>query len=255
MSAIKILREKAGYSQASFAEYLGITRQTLIKYENSPESIPPIILKKLSEKFDISIDDILADKLPREPHYKVIPAKRYHINPEIRIDIPEENINKFKEVLLYILEKVGAKPNVGQTVIYKLLYFIDFDFYELYEKQLIGAKYIKNHYGPTPVDFAKIVKQMQNDDELEEIKTTHFSHEQTKYIPVRHADISMLSALEIKHIDACLEKYSDKSAFELSEYSHKDVPWAATKDREVIPYESVFYRTLETSVRVYKNEV
>jgi transcriptional regulator with XRE-family HTH domain len=256
MSVIKVLREKSGYSQADFAGYLGITRQTLIKYEKSPEGVPLAILKKLSERFDVGINDIVADRLPPEPKYKVIPSQKPSgIKPEIRIDIPEENIKKFKEVLLYVLERVGAKPNVGQTVIYKLLYFIDFDFYELYEKQLIGAKYIKNRYGPTPVDFAKIVRRMQKDNELEEIKSTHFSHEQTKYIPVRRADISILSALEIKHIDAVLEKYSDKSAVELSEYSHKDIPWAATKDRNIIPYESVFYRTPETSVRVYKNEV
>jgi uncharacterized phage-associated protein len=96
---------------------------------------------------------------------------------------------------------------------------------------------------------------MQKDGELEEIKTAHFSREQTKYIPVRRADISILSALEIKHIDSILEKYSDKSAAELSEYSHKDIPWAATKDRQIIPYESVFYRTPETSVRTYKNVI
>jgi len=250
MAVIKVLREKAGESQTNFAEFLGITRQTLIKYEKSPETIPLPILRKLSERFDVSIKDILAGKLPDEPEYRVIPANtQASVKQDIRIDIPEENIKKFKEVLLYILERIGAKPNVGQTVIYKLLYFIDFDYYELYEKQLIGAKYIKNHFGPTPVDFAKIVRQMQKDNELEEIKTAHFSREQTKYIPVRHADISMLSALEIKHIDSVLEKYSDRSAAELSEYSHRDVPWVATKERQVIPYESVFYRTPETSVR------
>jgi len=256
MAVIKALREKAGESQSNFAEFLGITRQTLIKYEKSPETIPLPVLKKLSERFDVSIKDILAGRLPKEPEYRITPSNtQTSVKPDMRIDIPEENIKKFKEVLLYILERVGAKPNVGQTVIYKLLYFIDFDYYELYEKQLIGAKYIKNHFGPTPVDFVKIVRQMQKDNELDEIKTKHFSREQTKYIPVRRADISMLSALEIKHIDSILEKYSDRSAAELSEYSHKDIPWAATKERQVIPYESVFYRTPETSVRVYQNEV
>ena len=64
----------------------------------------------------------------------------------LRVDVPLMNVVKFKEVLLYILSKIGAKPNVGQTVIYKLLYFIDFDFYELYEEQILGLRYIKNTY-------------------------------------------------------------------------------------------------------------
>ena len=34
------------------------------------------------------------------------------------------------------------------TVLYKLLYFIDFDYYEKFEEQLVGATYIKNHLDP-----------------------------------------------------------------------------------------------------------
>ena len=47
------------------------------------------------------------------------------------------------------------------TVLYKLLYFIDFDYYEKFEDQLVGATYIKNHFGPTPVEFKKIVDSLQ----------------------------------------------------------------------------------------------
>jgi len=49
-------------------------------------------------------------------------------------EIDDDEIEKFKEVLLYILGKVGSKPNIGQTVLYKLLYFIDFNYYEKYEE-------------------------------------------------------------------------------------------------------------------------
>ena len=62
---------------------------------------------------------------------------------------------------MYVLSKVGSKPNVGESVLYKLLYFIDFNYYEKYEEQLIGATYIKNHYGPTPIEFVKIVEDME----------------------------------------------------------------------------------------------
>lgn len=252
MTIIKKLREQIGISQDALARNLGITRQTLIKLEKSLENISAPVLREISKKFNISADDILANKISKEPTYNIIPEKcAPEEKTEERIDIPQENINKFKEVLLYILEKVGAKPNVGQVVIYKLLYFIDFDFYELYEKQLIGAKYMKNTFGPTPVAFKKITEQMQKEGRLEEVKTKFFDHEQTKYLPRCKADISKLSAQEIKHIDAVLEKYSDMTATELSNYSHKDVPWIVTDEKKIIPYESVFYRTPETSVRVY----
>jgi hypothetical protein len=53
------------------------------------------------------------------------------------------NKEKFKELLLYILYEVGMKPNIGKTVLYKLLYFCDFNFYELYGKSITGMQYIK----------------------------------------------------------------------------------------------------------------
>jgi uncharacterized phage-associated protein len=58
----------------------------------------------------------------------------------------------------------------------------------------------------------------------------------------------MLTGRELQHIDRVLERLSDKTATELSELSHKDIPWIGTKMREVIDYEAVFYRTAETSV-------
>jgi uncharacterized phage-associated protein len=156
--------------------------------------------------------------------------------------------------LLYVLEKVGSKSNVGMTVLYKLLYFIDFDYYEKFEEQLIGATYIKNHFGPTPVEFKKIVESMESKGEIETVKSKYFQHEQTKYLPRRVSDISVLSAKEIKHIDEVLSRLSDKSATELSLYSHKDVPWIGTSNGQIINYESVFYRTPETSVRIYADD-
>jgi uncharacterized phage-associated protein len=132
------------------------------------------------------------------------------------------------------------------------LYFIDFDYYELYEEQLMGAGYIKNKYGPTPVDFAKVIKQMQKDGDCEEIRIKCSNYEQTKYRSKRPADLSGLLEREKKHIDDTLDKYSDKSARELSKLSHKDIPWISAKDDEVIDYESVFYRTDATSVRKYE---
>jgi uncharacterized phage-associated protein len=64
----------------------------------------------------------------------------------------------------------------------------------------------------------------------------------------------VLNAKEIKHIDEVLSRLSDKSAIELSVYSHKDVPWITANDGQPLSYESVFYRTKDTSVREYESD-
>jgi hypothetical protein len=68
----------------------------------------------------------------------------------------------------------------GQAVLYKLLYLINFNYYELYKEQLIGAEYIKNKYGLASVDFVKIIQQMQKDGDCEETEIEHFNHDQKK---------------------------------------------------------------------------
>jgi transcriptional regulator with XRE-family HTH domain len=249
--SLKNIRKKRGYSQEELSQKVGISRQTLSSYETGSE-ISIKNAKKLAEVLDIDYACLIENKEPEEFEYNVIPnTDDPEQTKEYRIDIPEENMKKFREVLIYILEKVGAKPNVGQTVLYKLLYFIDFDYYELFEEQLIGAKYIKNTYGPTPIDFKKIIENMSDSGDIEVVGSKYFNREQTKYLPKRGADLSCLSACELKHIDRILEKLSDKTATQLSDFSHKDVPWIATKDKEIISYEAVFYRTPETSVRNY----
>ena len=168
--------------------------------------------------------------------------------------MPRKNLDKFREVLIYVLSKIGARPNIGETVLYKLLYFIDFDFYEKYEEQLIGATYIKNHFGPSPVEFQEIVEQMISDREIERFTVPYFDYQQKKYIPLRHTDLSRLNAREIQLIDDVLGRLSDMGAKQISEYSHNDIPWLTAEDGERIEYETVFYRTPQYSVRGYEDD-
>ena len=248
------MRKNYGISQAFVAKKIGVSRASYIEIEKGAKELTISQADKIAEIFNISLEELISSKLASNVKVSIQDRLKKKERQEIRIDVPQKNLKKLKEVLLYILEKVGSKSNVGMTVIYKLLYFIDFDYYEKFEEQLVGATYIKNHFGPTPVEFKKIVESMESKGELETVKSKYFLHEQTKYLPRREADISVLSAQEIKHIDEVLSRLSDKSAKELSDYSHLDIPWLGTKDREVIKYESVFYRTPETSVRIYADD-
>ena len=248
------LRKSNGISQAFVAEKIGVSRASYIEIEKGAKELTLSQAKKIAEIFNVSLDELISGKTMPAIKVSIQDKPEKKEKQEIRIDVPQKNLKKFKEVVLYVLEKVGSKSNVGMTVLYKLLYFIDFDYYEKFEEQLVGATYIKNHFGPTPVEFKKIVESMESKGELETVKSKYFQHEQTKYLPRRESDISVLSAREIKHIDEVLARLSDKNAKELSDYSHKDIPWLGTKDGEVIKYEAVFYRTPETSVRIYADD-
>ena len=251
---IKNLRERIGVSQQKLAHSLGVLRPTVSQMESGERKITADELVKLSEIFNVSIEYLLG--FEKEPEVILDEGeKEMKMETEIRINVPQKNLRKFKEVLLYILNKVGSKPNIGETVVYKLLYFMDFDFYEKYEEQLIGATYIKNNFGPTPVEFKKIVDRMIRDKEIEKVKSDYFTFPQTKYLPLRKPNLTELKASEIQLIDDVLCRLSEKNATEISDYSHNDVPWLTTKNGQRIEYESVFYRTRPYSVREYGEDI
>jgi transcriptional regulator with XRE-family HTH domain len=224
------IRKDLNLSQEEISQYLGMSRPTWLKVEKGERSLTSDEERLLNGLLDLHT--------PKSAE-------------EMRIDIPEKNINKFKQVFLYVLEKTAGKPNVGMTVLYKLLYFIDFDYYEKYEKQLMGLTYIRNHHGPTPREFAKVVEGMKEHGEIEEVKSQYFTFEQLKYLPHQRADLSVLGAQEIELVDSVLARYGDKSATELSNLSHEDTPWSVAKEGENIEYEHVFYRPEKFSVRQY----
>ncbi len=250
---LKKIRQARDLSQQQMSEKLGVSRSTVSQIENGNRSLTAKDLVNIADILNLSVDGLLNP----EVQISVVLEEdiAYSRRPELRVNVPQKNVRKFKEVLLYILLQVGSKPNVGETVIYKLLYFMDFDFYEKFEEQLIGATYVRNRYGPTPVEFRDIVKELIREGDIVKVKDKYYAYPQTKYLPRRNPDLSLLRASEIKTIDQVLCRLSDMGARAISDYSHNDVPWLTTADNDVIEYESVFYRTAPYSQRSYEDDV
>lgn len=256
---VKKLRLERGFSQLEIADRLNISRSSYIAFEQGNRDLSLSEANELSKVFNISLEDIQAGKISTpevvfEKNKNIKSPKKISDEVRERISVPEEKVEKFKKVLLYILSKVGGKPNVGQTVLYKILYFIDFDYYEKFEEQLIGARYMRNTHGPTPIAFAKIIDELEKDNKIETIKSKFYKYDQTKYLvnPKEVIDLSGLSGTEIAHIDWEIGRLSDLTASQISALSHKDTPWLVAKEKEIMEYEYVFYRPEETSVREYE---
>jgi transcriptional regulator with XRE-family HTH domain len=251
---IKKLRENAGLTQQEVADKLGLARATYAAIEDGRE--PKLsVIKDLAEFYQIAPGDLVDGKITRA--YEPTPVyERIEETTAKRELEPKLNPDKLRDVLLYLTEKIGAKPNVGETVLYKLLYFIDFDYYEKNERSITGLTYIKNHFGPTPAGaFTKILSKMEQDGDMETVDTKYYSHTQKKYLPRKRANLKSLSADELAHIDWEIERLGDKSANELSDFSHLDTPWVVAEPGKPIGYRFVFYRGAKTAVAEPEDEL
>ena len=248
------LRKMKGLSQEDLAKSVKISRPSLAQIELGNRGVNVFELQRLSLILSFSLDDFMSKNFSVSQDVEgKAEAKSEKIDE--RISVPTLQVKKFKNVLLYILERCAGKPNVGETVLYKLLYFSDFNYYELYEEHLTGAKYRKLPYGPVPQKLDTIIGQMMEKGMIQRIKTAYYDKMQTRYIPLVKADLTELKASEKEVIDKVIEQMSDWSASAISSYSHKDMPWLASKEGEEINYELAFYRDAPFSVRNYGEEI
>lgn len=244
------LRKRKGWSQEDLAKNIGMSRPSYAQIELGNRGMDVLEFHTLAMALGFSLDAFMSpnfwDEGVLENKAEKTPKKKGE-----RISVPTLQIKKFKTVLLYILERCAGKPNVGETVLYKLLYFSDFNYYEIYEEHLTGAKYRKLPFGPVPQKLDIIIQQMIDTNQIQKIKTKYHDYTQTRYIPLEKADLTELLASEKVVIDNVIEQMSDWSAAAISAYSHKDLPWEVTEEGNEISYELSFYRESPYSVRIY----
>ena len=226
---IRELRKKEGLSQEELARMLNLSRPTITHIENGMRKISVSELVKISNIFHVNMEEIVGGKTPErksffdgysgQPGYWIAGGKTEKGKKKKTNGVfPETDKDKFKEVLLYVLSKAGAMPNVGEGLLYKILFLIDIEFYEKYNEFSIGAVYVKHANGPVPVMFKDIIKEMLENKEVVKLDSRYFAPPQTKYLPLREPDLSKLKASETGVIDGILGRASAMSPEEAENY-------------------------------------
>lgn len=248
------LRKLKGLSQDDLSKSVKLSRSSLAQIELGNRGLDILELQKLALVLEFSLDDFMSKDF--DANASIDGAEEAPLpKTEERVSIPTLQVKKFKNILLYILERCAGKPNVGETVLYKLLYFSDFNYYELYEEHLTGAKYRKLPFGPVPQRLDSIIQQMIDKGQLQRVKTAYHGYAQSRYLPLEKPDLRALKASETEVIDKVIDQMSDWSAAAISDYSHKDLPWEVTEEGKDISYELALYRELPYSVRVYNERL
>jgi len=169
----------------------------------------------------------------------------------LSLNAGEFNKEKFKQVLHYIIWRCEGIDSAGKTVLFKLPYFSDFNYYELHEEKMTGETYRRIDHGPAPLHFNLAVGELESEGKIHHFDKDFHGKTQIKYKSLIEPEIDLLDESEMAVINAVIEKHGCMNATEISDLSHEDIPYMATKDKCSIDYELVFYRDPITSVRVY----
>lgn len=229
---IKKLRTESNMSQEELARLMDISRPTLSQIELGERKLKAEEVQRLASIFEVSTTEFL------EPSKPVIKKERQN-----------DSHAKLKNLILYILGKCWQKPNVGEIVLNKLLYFSDFNYYELSFESISGTDYLKFPKWPVPKDMDTVLNEMAEDNLINRFNAEYFGFTQKKAIPLKEPDMSAFNGKQIEVIDRVISEYSDKNGKWLTDYSHEDMPWKATKNlMDTIEYGLVFHRAPSYSV-------
>lgn len=244
------LRKAKGLSQHDVAQNIAISRSSFAQIELGNRSLDVFELQRLSVVLGFSLGAILSNESKITDQVRQV-IKVAALDNVLRVIEPELRIEKFVNVTLYLLEYCAGKANINESGISNLLYFCDFNYYEMYEEHLTGALYRKLSNYPIAEVFDSMINHMINTEKIKRIKVKIQGINSIRYLPLESANLVSLNAAEKTVIDQVILRMSYWSARMIQDYSQRDFPLMATKEGDRISYNLVFYRELPHSVRTY----
>ncbi len=155
------------------------------------------------------------------------------------------NYQKFKELILEICNQSTDDDYCGAVKLNKLLFFIDLKSYAKLGRSISGQKYQKLKLGPVPMQILPVLKDMENNGDIQRTSKMVHGYEQQKTVPLRKANVTLFDESELQIISDVTEDFKKTNGKDISERSHGFIGWELAQMNEVIPLETVFISTRE----------
>ena len=251
---IKKIREQYGLSQRSFAKLLNWGDKTICRYENGsiqdkahnslllflrePENMRTYLTENeivLDERQKAKLLDTV-DKLEQDKEYRA--GRRFFEIFFSRIPSEENGFKGFDYEKLCAMVLFFAHKSTGllKTKLMKLLNYSDMVFYKENGISISGLKYKHLPYGPVPDNFDIILGKMAA-DHLAHIEVIYDgAYEKHQVVPECDVPEGVLSDSEVEMLNRIYEKFKNFGSVEISDYSHKEKGYNATKTGQIISY-------------------
>lgn len=211
---IEALRKEKNKTQDEIAKYLWITRQTFSKIEKW--LVEPTFGQavKLSELLGLDIDNFM----PTDTGTKAT-----------------KNIDwdKYKQIITnFIKYWAGNDGKITKTKLAKLCYLLDFTWYYYNLEPITGLEYRKIQQWPVPdAYFATIDELLEEESISMEVKWRSYLMEN-----IWNPESDKLTEDELNMLQDIAKKWKGKQTHEIVDFTHKQLPWMMSYDKEIIPY-------------------
>lgn len=251
---IKKIREQYGLSRRGFAKLLNWGDKTIYRYENGsiqdkahnslllflrePENMRTYLMENeivIDERQKAKLLETV-DKLEQDAGYRV--EGRYFDMLFSRTPCEENGFRGFdyEKLCAMVLFFANKSTELLKTKLMKLLNYSDMIFYKENGISISGLKYVHFPYGPVPDHFDIILERMTADHIAHIDVFYEGCYEKHQVVPECENPEGVLSDEEIELLNRIYEKFKSFGSVEISDYSHKEKGYKATKTGEAISY-------------------
>lgn len=152
------------------------------------------------------------------------------------------NEKKYKAIILYLVEKLRGIIK-GKKKLAKLLYYVDFDYFEKFQKSLTGDIYKALPMGPFPINMEKILADMVSEKKIIiKLEKKRSDYNPTEIYEINQKSNGTFIEDELKIINRVILKYGHLTGKQLEDLTHAEAPYIGTAPNQEIAYELSFYR-------------
>jgi len=154
------------------------------------------------------------------------------------------DLAKLKNLIL----QIGANPhvqNLGETKLWKLIYFIDATALRETGQSITGSAFIRYEHGPVPSRGEKSLKQLSRDGEISIVQEQFPAYRINRVIANAAPAAKVFSAAELELIGRVCRAYGNMTATYLSELSHREPAWHYARHLDKLSSELMLYGAAE----------
>jgi uncharacterized phage-associated protein len=150
--------------------------------------------------------------------------------------------NKYAQVILFFLNRFNNET-MGRTKLAKILYFVDFGFYEKHGRSLTGDMYVKYPHGPMPSEIGSLIREMIKHRLAKPRRVRFHGHPQDRLDALSEPDMTVFTPEEIAMLEQIGREFESSTAKDVEQISHHETPWLVADDGDYISYELATMRS------------
>lgn len=133
---------------------------------------------------------------------------------------PIFDFDKALNAFLYVANRVTEQRDIHK--LFKILYFADMSHLHKYGRPITGDSYIAMTFGPVPSGVYDMVKIVRGDGwwVKDDLKAFFSIHNNKILVPLRDADMAVMSKTDAEELDSAIERYQTKGFRKMTEVSH-----------------------------------